>query len=37
VKWLEEKVNGKARIVENNGLAFIEHVLGYSLEVEQFE
>ncbi|HWQ43136.1 MAG TPA: DUF512 domain-containing protein [Desulfosporosinus sp.] len=37
VKWLEEKVNGKARIVENSGLAFIEHVLGYSLEVEQFE
>ena len=37
LKWLEEKVNGKARIVENNGLAFIEHVLGYSLEVEKFE
>ncbi|HEY8909947.1 MAG TPA: DUF512 domain-containing protein [Desulfosporosinus sp.] len=34
VKWLEEKVHGKARIVENSGLAFLEHVLGYSLEVE---
>jgi len=31
VEWLEGKVNGKARIVENNGFAFLEHVLGYSL------
>jgi putative radical SAM enzyme (TIGR03279 family) len=34
VKWLEEKINGKACIVENNGLAFLEHIIGYSLEVE---
>jgi Protein of unknown function (DUF512). len=34
VQWLEEKVNGKARIVENDGLSFLEHVIGYSLEVE---
>lgn len=37
VEWLEEKINGRARIVENNGLAFLEQVLGYSLEVDQFE
>lgn len=37
VKWLEEKANGKARIVENHGLSFLEQVLGYSLEVESVE
>jgi len=37
VEWLEQKVNGKASIVENDGLAFLEHVIGYSLEVERFE
>ena len=37
VKWLEEKVNGTASIVENDGLSFLEHVIGYSLEVERFE
>lgn len=37
VEWLEQKVNGKASIVENDGLAFLEHVLGNSLEVERFE
>jgi len=37
VKWLEEKVNGKAIIVENEGLSFLEQVIGYSLEVERFE
>jgi len=37
VEWLEQKVNGKARIVENDGLAFLENVIGYSLEVERFE
>ena len=37
VQWLEEKVNGKARIVQNDGVAFLEHVIGYSLEVERFE
>ena len=31
VQWLEKKVNGKASIVENNGLEFLEHVIGYSL------
>jgi len=31
VQWLEGKVNGKASIVENNGLAFLEHVIGYTL------
>lgn len=33
VKWLEEKVNGKASIVENNGIVFLEHLIGDSLEV----
>lgn len=37
VQWLEKKVNGKARIVGNDGLAFLEHVIGYSLEVKRFE
>lgn len=37
VQWLEEKVNGKSSIVENDGLSFLEHVIGYSLEVERFE
>jgi len=37
VRWLEEKVNGKAIIVENDGLSFLEQVIGYSLEVERFE
>lgn len=37
VQWLEEKVNGKASIVENDGLSFLEQVIGYSLEVERFE
>jgi len=37
VLWLEEKVHGKAVIVENNGLSFLEQVIGYSLEVERFE
>jgi len=37
VKWLEEKVNGKARIVENDGLSFLEQVIGYSWEVKRFE
>jgi len=31
IQWLEIKVNGKASIVENHGLAFLEHVIGYSL------
>ncbi len=37
VKWLEEKVHGQANIVENDGLSFLEQVIGYSLEVERFE
>lgn len=37
VEWLEERVNGQARIVENHGLAFLEQVIGFSLEVERFE
>ncbi|WP_291299824.1 DUF512 domain-containing protein [Desulfosporosinus sp. BICA1-9] len=37
VKWLEEKVNGKASIVENHGVAFLEHLIGDSLEVGRFE
>ncbi|MFZ3129600.1 MAG: DUF512 domain-containing protein [Desulfosporosinus sp.] len=37
VQWLEEKVNGRASIVEHDGLSFLEHVIGYSLEVERFE
>ncbi len=37
VEWLEEKVNGTANIVENDGLSFLEHVIGYTLEVERFE
>ncbi|HZK85481.1 MAG TPA: DUF512 domain-containing protein [Desulfosporosinus sp.] len=37
VKWLEEKVHGTARIVENDGFSFLEQVIGHSLEVESFE
>lgn len=37
VEWLEEKLGGKARIVENNGQSFLEHVLGCPLEVRRFE
>ena len=37
VEWLEEKVNGQARFVENHGLDFLEQVLGVSLEVEDLE
>ena len=37
VQWLEEQVHGKANIVENDGLSFLEQVIGYSLEVERFE
>jgi len=37
VEWLEEKVHGKASIVENDGLSFLEQVIGYSLEVESVE
>ncbi len=37
VQWLEESVNGHASIVENDGLAFLEQVIGYSLEVERCE
>ncbi|WP_170932686.1 DUF512 domain-containing protein [Desulfosporosinus sp. FKB] len=31
IQWLEEKVNGRAKIVENQGTAFLEQVVGYSL------
>ncbi len=31
IEWLEEKVNGKAVIVENNGESFLEGVLGKEL------
>ncbi|MDA8229193.1 MAG: DUF512 domain-containing protein [Desulfitobacterium hafniense] len=34
VAWLEEKLNGKAIIADNDGAAFLEAVLGYALEVE---
>ncbi|AFQ43145.1 radical SAM protein [Desulfosporosinus meridiei] len=37
VEWLEQQVNGKVRIVENDGFAFLENVIGYSLEVESIE
>ncbi|EGW40697.1 DUF512 domain-containing protein [Desulfosporosinus sp. OT] len=37
VQWLENEIKGKASIVENNGLAFLEHVIGYSLGGEIFE
>lgn len=37
VQWLEEKIHGKANIVENDGLSFLEQVIGYSLEVERCE
>lgn len=36
VEWLEQKVNGKASVVDNHGVAFLEHVIGYSLEVDGF-
>jgi len=34
VSWLAEKINGKALVIENNGQAFIEGVLGTKLEVK---
>lgn len=37
VVWLEEKVNGKAYVVQNEGLAFLENLIGYPLEVERHE
>jgi len=37
VQWLEEKVHGKANIAENDGLSFLEQVIGYTLEVERCE
>jgi len=37
IPWLERKVNGKALIVENNGRAFLEGVLGMELEVQEYE
>lgn len=37
VEWLEQMVDGNASIVDNDGLAFLEHVIGYSLEVGPFE
>lgn len=30
VHWLEKEVHGQARVVENNGRAFLEHVIGNS-------
>ena len=37
IQWLEKEVNGRASIVENDGLVFLEHVIGYSWEVKRFE
>jgi len=37
VSWLEKRINGKALVVENNGKAFIEGVLGMKLEVKDNE
>lgn len=37
VTWLEEKVNGRAYVVQNEGLALLEHVIGYPLEVDRLE
>jgi putative radical SAM enzyme (TIGR03279 family) len=37
VQWLEKEVNGRGSIVENDGLVFLEHVIGYSWEVKGFE
>lgn len=37
VKWLEETINGKASVVENHGISFLEHITGDYLEVGQIE
>lgn len=37
VSWLEKKINGKALVIDNNGKAFIEGVLGMKLEVKENE
>lgn len=35
--WLEQRVNGKAEVIENNGKAFLEAVLGRKLEAQENE
>lgn len=37
VEWLEEQINGQIQVVENNGGAFLEQLLGQPLEVETVE
>jgi len=37
IEWLEEQINGQIQIVENNGRAFLEQLIGRSLEVEAVE
>lgn len=37
VTWLEEKIQGKAKIVENNGVEFLEKLIDQKLEVDTFE
>jgi len=37
IQWLEDRVNGKALIIENNGKAFLEGILGRELEVQDNE
>ncbi|MHB8124179.1 MAG: DUF512 domain-containing protein [Desulfitobacteriaceae bacterium] len=32
VAWLEERINGRAEIVEIDGVVFLERIIGYSLE-----
>lgn len=35
ISWVEKKVNGQALIIENNGKAFLEGILGRKLEVHE--
>lgn len=37
VSWLEQQVDGKAVIIDNNGKAFLEGLLGSKLEVQDYE
>ncbi|NLI91744.1 MAG: DUF512 domain-containing protein [Peptococcaceae bacterium] len=37
IEWLENKVNGRAILVENNGKEFLEGLLGRQLEVQDIE
>jgi len=37
IEWLEQEINGRIQVVENNGRAFLEQLIGQPLEVETVE